>query len=130
LQQLSARNVSALVGGYLSNATVVFGGKAEGIQGSYKGADNLNVLFKSILGKYANYTTSFVLGNQTYRMTASADTALVNSSFNFDERGGLIGSLNATVIAQTSYIHQGSSWLISRESWNFTRFEMQYRITT
>jgi hypothetical protein len=130
LQQLSARNVSALVGGYQSNATVVFEGNAPGFIGSYKGADNLNVLFRSILGKYANYTTSFVLGNQTNRLTVSDDTALVNSSFDFAERGGLLGSLNATVIAQTSYIHQGSSWLISRESWNFTRFEMQYRIIT
>src|SRR5436853_7762441 len=59
LQQLSARNVSAFVGGYQSNATVVFEGNAPGFIGSYKGADNLNVLFKSILGKYANYTTSF-----------------------------------------------------------------------
>jgi len=124
LLQFDARDVASLGSGYESNATVEWTGDVMGMDGNYSGAANIKILFGSFIGKFLNLS----LSNESQSLSVEGNVALVNSTFSFAGTSSLSGKLNGTVVAQDVYEHLGGSWLIGRETWNFTQFNGQIPI--
>jgi len=121
LEQLGARNISAIPSGYESNATVEWTGVAPGMNGNYSGAGNIKILWGSFIGKLLNFS----LSNEYQSVGVKGSVAVVNSTFDFQGFDAVEGKVNGTVLSQDTYEQVGNSWLIAHETWNFTQFDVQ-----
>lgn len=125
--QLSARNISAIDGGYESNSTVEWLGPSwfAGV-GNYSGSKDIGLALSDFFGKMI--TSS--LSNESQVIGVEGNIWVVNSTFNFRGYEPVVGNVNGTIVAHDMYEHVGgsSSWLISREIWNFTELNFQYYI--
>jgi ketosteroid isomerase-like protein len=121
LEQLRARNISAIPSGYKSNATVEWTGVDPGMNGNYSGAGNIKILWGSFIGKFTNFS----LSNEYQSIQVDGDFSVVNSTFDFRGYDSAVGMLNGSVVAQDVYENAGGSWLIVRETWNFIQFNGQ-----
>jgi hypothetical protein len=135
LEQVSARNIPAIPSGYESNATVNWTGVTPGmtgnnpgLAGNYSGSASIAILMGSFIGRLSNFS----LANENQILGVEPDgSVVVNSTFNFRGYDALGGKINGTVIAQDVYERVGgSSWLISRETWNFTQFQGQFPLVS
>ena len=122
LLQFSARDKTALVSGYESNATVEWTGAVTGLVGNYYGTADIEILFGSFTGKFLNFS----LSNNYQSVGVKGNVSVVNSTFSFQGYSSVVGQVNGTIVAQDVYMHVGSSWLIARETWNFTQFDEQF----
>lgn len=125
---LSSRNVSAQLSQYEGNADVTWTGQASGLAGNYVGALDIETLMKS---SFVTRASSFAIGNVTQRTVARAsDTATVNSSFTFVGRSDIEGNFSGAISAQDLLVYSRTSgaWLISRETWNFLSYSVQYPV--
>ena len=122
---LDSRNMTALAGGYDRNATIEWTGVAAGLTGSYVGLADIRILLTSFVGKFNDLS----LSNESQTIGGRGDYWVVNSSFNLYGHSSIIGNFNGTVVAQDSYVHTGNSWSIAHETWNFTKYNVQYRFT-
>jgi len=119
------RTQSVPARGYESNATVEWTGAIAGLTGNYSGSANISILLGSFFGKFVNFSLSSE--NQSIRVRAG--TFVVNSTLVLQAYSSILGKVNGTIAAQDVYEHIGSSWLISRETWNFTQFNQQFPMT-
>jgi len=126
LLQLDARNVSALLSGYESNATVVWTGDAMGLQGNYTGMGNgsgeIGRVFEYIPGSMINLT----LSNENQTIVRVQGGYWVNSTFDWAGYSSLAGPVGGSVAAQDSYVYVGNTWLIARETWTFLSFRCEF----
>lgn len=132
LMQLNHRNISAIVGGYESNATAEWTGARVdlkimlGVNAS--GSANITLMWDGFIGKFSNFSVS----NEYQSIGAENDNiSVVNSTFDFRAYNVVVGNVNGSVIAQDTYKHlSGSLWLIATETWNFTQFNEQFPTAT
>jgi len=89
--------------------------------GNFTGG-NIRILLKSFAQGFYNYS----LSNESQTIGAKGNYWVVNSTFDVDGYGGPVGNIDITIAAQDSYVHVGNSWLIARETWNFTKYDVQY----
>jgi hypothetical protein len=122
LMVLNARNINAVPGEYESNATVEWTGVNPGLNGNYSGAGNIKILWGSFIGKLTNFSLSNEY--QSLGEVNGSNAWMVNSTFNFNGYDVVVGNINGTVVAQDLYAHVNGTWLIAREIWNFTQFNM------
>jgi hypothetical protein len=122
LMAFNARNINALPDEYESNATVEWIGVNPGLNGNYSGAGDIKILWGSFIGKLANFSLSNEY--QSLGEVNGSNAWMVNSTFNFDGYDAVLGNVNGTVVAQDLYAHVDGAWLIAKEIWNFTRFNM------
>jgi hypothetical protein len=121
LAHLNARDISALPGDYERNATVEFVGVNPGLVGQYSGAMNIQILWGSFTGKLVDFS----LSNEYQSIEVkNSSLSIVNSTFDFEGNDTVIGLVKGSVIAQDVYVHSDGGWLIDREVWNFTQFNM------
>jgi hypothetical protein len=144
LAHLSARtNATAIRGDYESNATLEWNGNGQtyGVQGTYSGGGNIVILWGSTISRSKNASVS--IENESIGVS-KGDVYVVNSTLDLqgweycgtsspifvgDVNGSVlvVGHLSGTVIAQDFYAHvsnnSSSSWLITRETWNFTQLD-------
>jgi len=135
LEQLSARNIPAIPSGYASNATVDWTGVTPGmtgnnpgLAGNYSGSASIAILMGSFIGRLSNFS----LANENQILGVEPNgSVVVNSTFNFRGHDAVGGNINGTVIARDVYERvDGSSWLIARETWNFTQFQGQFPLVS
>jgi hypothetical protein len=126
LMQVEARNVTALVDGYESNATLEWTGAEAAGTGNYSGSTAINAMLTSFL---MTKLVSFSLSNPSQSIVANNESVVVNSTFDFQGYSSVVGIVSGRVVAQDVYEHTGGSWLIARETWNFTQFIEQYPVT-
>lgn len=131
---LDAKNVSALVSEFESNATVEWRGYANGLQaghgpavnrdlrGTYTGSQEIGTLLGAFLTN-ANY---FLVSNETQTIGAKGNYWVVNSTFGFTGNSSTVGTFEGTIAAQESYVQVGKMWLISNEMWDFTYYEAAF----
>ncbi len=124
LMQLNARNISALVSGYESNATVEWTGVVGGLTGDYSGSANIKILLGSLSGKFINFS----LSNEYQSVGVKGNVSVVDSTFDFQAYSSIEGNVNDTIVAQDTYHHTGNSWMIAHEVWNFTQFDVQFYV--
>jgi hypothetical protein len=124
LRQLSARNIPVLVSGYESNAAIEWTGAAAAGTGNYSGSD-IKILLGSFLTKFINFS----LSNEYQSIGVKGNVSVVNSTFDFQGYNAVVGKVKGAIVAQDVYEHVGSSWLIARETWNFTQFNEQFFVT-
>lgn len=137
LRFLSSRNASAVVSQYEQNASVTWTGSASGLRGLYNGT---KVILLLINASFITRAGSFSIGNVTRTISGiSNESAVVNSTFDVSGKNydfglyeGYAASFNATVSAQDSFVYSTShgAWLISAETWNFLRTNLQYPLPT
>jgi hypothetical protein len=120
--ELDSINIPALASGYQRNATVEWVGMVPGMVGTYSSEPNIEILWGSFLGKFINFSVS----KEHQSIGVEGNVSVVNSTFDFRAYSSIVGNVNGSVIAQDVYGHVGSSWLISRETWNFTQFDEQF----
>ena len=128
MQLVASRDVSALVVEYERNASVTWTGESAGFGGSYNGTTSIKYEFKTTLGDW--FAPAFSVSNETESVIATGGaSAYVSSAFLFSGRSNVMGNFSGTVLAQDSYSYSSAGgWLISRETWNFTRFNIQYSV--
>jgi hypothetical protein len=114
-----AKNVSALLNGYESNATVDWTGEAQGLAGNYTGSNEISPLLAFFPGKMVNLTVT--IDNQTPVVLKGGYLA-INSTFDFAGYSTVDGKISGTIAAEDSYTYVGSTWLIARETWNTLTF--------
>jgi len=127
MRLLASRNTSAMVGQFEKNASVIWTGDVSGLTGVYNGTDNIGILFNTSL--FGPKSTAFAIGNLTQTiLAASGDSAVVNSSFSFLGESSIEGNFSGSVSAMDSFVYSAASgsWLISQETWNFLRFNVQF----
>jgi ketosteroid isomerase-like protein len=121
LMQLNSRNIAALASEYEPNATLEWTGSQAVGPGNYTGASNIKILWGSFIGKFINFS----LSNEYQSIGVEGNVSVVNSTFDFRGYDFVGGTVNGSVVAQAVYEHVGGSWLIGRETWNFTQFNGQ-----
>jgi hypothetical protein len=126
LLQFDERNVSALLSGYESNATVVWTGQAAGLQGNYtclgNGSGEIGKAFEYIPGSMINMT----LSDENQTIEGAQGGYWVNSTFDWAGCSSLAGPVGGSVAAQDWYVHVGNAWLIGRETWTFLSFRCEF----
>ena len=122
---LDSDNISALVSEYERNATIEWTGAAGGLTGNFTGLGTIGIKLRSFTGQSDNFS----LSNESQTMGAKGSDWVVNSTFNFYGYSQAEGKINTTITAQDSYAHVGNAWLISRETWNFTNYDLQYPVS-
>jgi hypothetical protein len=116
-------DMGGVVGDYESNATVEWVGPLD-VAGNYSGSNNIGVMLRSFIGKF---NSNFSLSNEYQsigQVKGSGNTWMVNSTFNVRGYDGVVGDVSGSVVAQDVYAHTNGTWLIAREIWNFTQFNM------
>jgi hypothetical protein len=131
--QLGGRDPAVIAGGYESNATIEWvSGTPAGFRGSYSGTQNIETLLDISIARFKNFSAS--IENESVGVSRG-DDYVVNSTLAFQgwEYCSTGYSFNPTVlhnasgslIAQDVYEYvsnnSSSSWLITRETWNFTQ---------
>jgi hypothetical protein len=127
-----SKNVNAIVSEYETNAFIIYyGTQPAGLDGNYSGAE-IGVLY-SYWAKHSDYlfiaNESQPSMNVHYAHGYVAANVIVNSTFGFRGGSNTLGNFNGTVSAQTIFVPggvNGTSWLISTETWHFLRFWEQY----
>jgi hypothetical protein len=118
LLRLDSKNIQSLTSGYEVNATVEWKGKAGACYGNYSGSAEIGTMLHRFL---ANVTYIF-LSNVSQSIGTEGNRWVVSSTFNFTGNSSVIGAFEGTVTAQDSYVKIGNTWLISSETWNFSRY--------
>jgi hypothetical protein len=128
--QLGSGNVSAIVSQYAGNANVTwFGEVGPCFGGMYPLAGdngNFSQLMNAFIVKYAH---ALVMGNVARTiMPLPNGSVVVDSTFGFTTQGSSYGINNGTVSAQDLFTYSATNgaWLISREAWDFTTFDVMY----
>jgi hypothetical protein len=122
LLPFSGHYVSELVSEYEANATIEWTGIEAAGTGNFSGLNNISLALGSFFGKFINFSFSA----ESQSIEAEGDVSVVNSTLSFRAYSSVVGQINGTIIAQDVYQHAGSSWLISRETWDFTQFNEQF----
>src|ERR1022692_2761992 len=103
-----AENVSALLSGYESNATVEWTGEAQGLAGNYTGSNEISPLLAFFPGKMSNLTVA--IDNQT-PVVSKGGYLVINSTFDFAGYSAVDGKISGKIAAQDSYAYVGGTWL-------------------
>jgi hypothetical protein len=69
----------------------------------------------------------FFVSNESQRIEVEGNHWIVDSTFDIAAQSKLTGSINATVAAQDSYVHNGAAWLIANETWNHLTLYEQFQ---
>jgi hypothetical protein len=127
LMQVDARNITALVSGYESNATIEWTGAEAAGPGNFSGSNAITSALTSFL---KTRLVSFSLSNANRSIGVNGNLSVVNSTFDFQGYSSVVGIVNGVVVAQDVYEHTGgSTWLIVSETWNFTQFNEAFPVT-
>jgi hypothetical protein len=123
LSHMDSRNLDATTKDYTPTATMIWFGTTQGLGGTYKGSNEINLTYEAFLGQMTNLTYSIHSENATL---FTNQTASLNASLYFAGESHILGRFNGTVSAAYSYTDASGSWLISQEDSNFTSFDVQY----
>jgi hypothetical protein len=122
LMELNARNMSAVAAEYESNATVEWVGPVD-VAGNYSGSKDISIMLASFIGKFnSNFSPSNEY--QSVGEVRGSNAWMVDSTFNIHGFDAAVGNVSGTVVAKDLYAHTNDTWLIAREIWNFTRFDV------
>lgn len=124
LANLNSRNIPALTSEYQRNGTIEWVGVVAGLAGNYSGETNIEILWGSFVGKFINFS----LSDEYQSIGVEGNVSVVNSTFDLHAYSSIVGNVNGAVISKDTYEHIGSSWLIGRETWNFTQFNEQFPV--
>lgn len=121
---VSSRNVSALLSGYESNATVEWTGRLEG---NYTGAGNGLGEIGRALALFPGNTVNLTLSEESQTIVgAQGDRLVVGSTFSWYGFSSTAGNISGVIAAQDSYAYVGNTWLIARETWTWVSLDCQY----
>jgi hypothetical protein len=136
LESLNVENATALASEFENNATVqILGGNPSTFAGLYVGSANISAIYQFMLSSRDGFA-SVNLANETHTISfsASGNQAVVVSNFTMYgndtafsyriEPGSAVSAYVTNVNLQLTYVHQGNDWFISKETWNFTSFEL------
>ncbi|MDG6926685.1 MAG: hypothetical protein JRN09_09050, partial [Nitrososphaerota archaeon] len=117
LLTIESGNVSSLLSGYESNATLELTGMAPGLVGTYNGTSEIAALIKS---SFPGSLDNLTLSNVNVTITGPRGQYwVVKSAFDWSGFSRIEGPVWGTIIAQDTYVHQpGGSWAIARATWN------------
>jgi hypothetical protein len=126
LLPFSGHYASPLVSEYEANATIEWTGIEVLGTGNFSGSNDIGIALGSFIGKFINFSVSA----ESQSIEAKGDVSVVNSTLGFQGYSSVVGRVNGMIVAQDVYEHVGgSSWLIARETWNFTQFNEQFPVT-
>lgn len=125
LLPFSSHYASALVSEYEENATIEWTGIEAAGTGNISGSNNIGIALGSFIGKFINFSISA----KSQSIEAKGNVSVVNSTLDFQGHSSVVGQVNGMIVAQDVYEHIGSSWLITRETWNFAQFNEQFPFT-
>jgi hypothetical protein len=124
---LSTRNVSSLLSGYESNATVEWTGDADGLTGTYTGVGDGPGEIGRVLEQFPGNMVNLTLSEESQPTVGVQGGHLVaGSTFDWDGFNLRDGNISGIVAAQDSYAYVGNTWLIARETWNWIGFVCQF----
>jgi hypothetical protein len=124
---LSTRNVSSLLSGYESNATVEWTGDADGLTGTYTGVGDGPGEIGRVLEQFPGNMVNLTLSEESQPTVGVQGGHLVaGSTFDWDGFNSRDGNISGVVAAQDSFAYVGNTWLIARETWNWTGFDCQF----
>jgi len=124
---LDARNASALLSGYESNATVEWTGDTGGLAGNYIGTGNGSGEFGGVLDYFLTDMVNLTVSNENQTIaTFQGGHWVINSTFDWVAYNSDDGNISGIVAAQDSYAHVGNTWVIARETWNWLSLDCQF----
>jgi hypothetical protein len=106
---------------YTSTSVVHLFGYTNGLGGVYNGTHNIQLLYGAVLGTDTSLNINFN-NLQTKVDTASAVNA--TSSVILKGVSKVEGSMNITANVSQEWVLSGSTWMIQKEDWNFTLFNV------
>jgi hypothetical protein len=127
LLMLSSRNVSALLSGYESNATVEWTGQASGLGGNYTGTGNGSGSIGRLLGTFPGNMVNLTLSEDSQPTVGiQGNSMVVGSTFSWNGFNSYDGNISGLVVAQDSFAYAGNIWLIAHETWTWVSFVCQF----
>lgn len=124
LLPFSGHYASALASEYEANATIEWIGIETTGAGNFSGSDNIGIALGSFIGKFINFSMSA----ESQSIEAKGNVSVVNSMLGFRGYSSVVGQVSGLIVAQDVYERASSSWLIARETWNFTQFNEQFPV--
>jgi len=145
LADFNDRNVTGIGNFYGQDALVtVMGGReaGAGLDGAYKGLENIEILYGSSIGETADLTASIANYNEYDVNPHNANVSLTldmvgdsgPESTGFPPFYSLtapfgVGNLNITVDANQQWNYVSGQWQIAKETWNYVSFTEQFPVT-
>jgi len=121
LLPVSGLHTSELASEYEANATIGFTGIDVLRMGNISGSNNIGIALGSFVSRFVNFSMSA----ESQSIEAEGNVAVVNSTLIFRAYSSGGGEISGKIVAQDVYEHAGSSWLIARETWDFTQVNQQ-----
>ena len=95
--------------------------------GNFSGSNAISTALTSFLKTKLD---SFSLTTTSQSIVVNGNVSVVvNSTFDFQGYSSVVGIVSGVVVAQDVYEHAGGSWLIARETWNFSQFDEAFPVT-
>lgn len=127
LLMVSTRNVTALLSGYESNATVEWTGQASGLGGNYTGTGNESGSIGRLLGTFPGNMVNLTLSEDSQpTVGVQGNSLVVGSTFSWNGFNSYDGNISGLVVAQDSFAYSGNTWLIAHETWTWISFVCQF----
>lgn len=119
LQKIGVKDISGLLNDYQQNAVVIWAGNAQGLEGTYSGRANIQLLYAAAIGtaKQVAFNGS---GYKEYINSSAEET--VTSNLTFGGTSDALGVFNGTALGRTDYVYVNGAWQIKQETWTFKVF--------
>ena len=139
LAKLEALEPSTAIEDYTTNASMVIAGiPMPGIDGTYTGMSNVSESLSLLFGNSSNYpnlspmalhASVMQIQIESYKgATLNGSDATIEANLSITGSSYLWGFYNGTIASNYHYVSQNGVWLISREDWNFSTFQVQYPV--
>ncbi|BAJ50079.1 hypothetical protein CSUB_C0218 [Candidatus Caldarchaeum subterraneum] len=121
IQDISKRDVSAVSSKYTSASVAVWGGKAAGLGGTYRGEGNIRILYIAALGT----AKTIEFKEASYKERVENNMGIIESEQEISGNSDILGSFTGKVKITLKVTVEGNRPVIIEENWDYLEFNYE-----
>ncbi len=121
LEDISRRDVPAVVSKYTSTSVAVWGGRSGGLGGTYRGDGNIRILYIAALGTAKNMQFKEV----SYSERVEGDVGIIESVQDINGNSDILGAFDGTVKIILKIGIVNNKPVILEENWDYVTFNYE-----
>ncbi|MEM2043738.1 MAG: hypothetical protein QW223_05050 [Candidatus Caldarchaeum sp.] len=121
LQDISRRDVGAVVGKYTSTSVAVWGGRSGGLGGTYRGEGNIRILYIAALGT----AKTLEFKELSYQQRIEGNTGIIESEQEMSGSSDILGTFQGKVKMLLKIGLVNNRPVVLEENWDFVEFNYE-----
>ncbi|MEM4302662.1 MAG: hypothetical protein QXQ70_02055 [Candidatus Caldarchaeum sp.] len=121
IEDISKRDVPAVVSKYTSSSVAVWGGKAAGLGGTYRGEGNIRILYIAALGTAKTIQFKEI----SYNEKVEGNMGVIESEQAISGNSDILGAFNGTVKIELKIGVVNNKPVILEENWDYLSFNYE-----